>query len=269
MKYRMLLSDIDGTLRPFNSSIVPQKNVDAIQAIQDSGVYFVISTGRSYSGIPEGMLNGIIPDYWICAAGAQILRRDGSEICMSHMPLNELEALSEFCTKRNYPLRFIFSDGYYVYSGLEEYLTWAQKIGAQISMKDGTDKSRHLKELPFGSNALLSDEAVTEFYRLYPHIDLHFPLIKNNHRDILWKGMSKAAGLEMLLNICELSLEECVSVGDGANDIEILSMTGMSYCVENGSPLVMTAAKRICPSADDCGIASVCKELWPDSFRFL
>ena len=34
MKYRILLSDIDGTLRPFEQPRVPQDNVEAIRAIQ-------------------------------------------------------------------------------------------------------------------------------------------------------------------------------------------------------------------------------------------
>lgn len=262
MKYRMLLSDIDGTLRPFSSAVIPPENVEAISAVQALGVKFVISTGRSRFGLPDELLNGIRPDYWICAAGAQVLMADGTEIMTNRIPAGYLEALTEFCSERDIPLRFVFSDGVYVYSGLEEYQQWAMTLGARIRMTDGRDHRRHFTELPFAANAILTDEEISEFASEYPGADLRFPVIQRDHRDILWQGQSKAAGLEKLLEISGLTMEECVSVGDGANDVELLSATGMSYCMADGAPRAKAAAKRICPPAEEFGVAAVCRELW-------
>ena len=262
----MLLSDIDGTLRPFSSPVIPDENVRAIHAIQSIGVKFAISTGRSRSTIPAGMLNGILPDFWICAGGAQILAGDGSEISVSRMPPEKMDAITEFCAARNCPLRFVFSDGIYIYSGYEEYQEWAVLQGFKYQMADGTDRKHHLTEMPFAASALLPDPMIEDFCRIYPGAGLRFPSIYRHHRDILWGEQSKASGLETLLKICGFSMEECVSVGDGENDVEILAETGMSYCVEHGSPQAMAAAHKICPSAEEFGVAAVCRELWPEAF---
>ena len=266
MKYRMLLSDIDGTLRPLHRFSVPEENVEAIRAIQAIGVRFAISTGRSRMTVPAGMLNGIVPDYWICAAGTQVLAKDGEEIAVNRMPRASLEALARFCAEGDYPLRFVFSDGLYAYAGYEQYMKWAEEREIEIRLIDGGTQDRHLTELPIAATGIIPPEAAAEFNRLHPEAGLRFPYIVEDHCDILWPGQSKAAGLEALLKHCGLSMGECVSVGDGSNDVEILSATGRSYCVAGGSAQAMAAAQSVCPAAEDCGVAAVCRELWPEAF---
>ena len=153
MKYRILLSDIDGTLRPFEQPRVPQDNVEAIRAIQRHGVKFAISTGRGRGGIPTEMLNGLTPDYWICAAGAQVLDAGGSTIASSCLAQDELEALLSFCTEGGYSLHFSFSDGTYSYIGYEEIHRRELELGLDTCMKDGGDQTRHLQEMPFSASA--------------------------------------------------------------------------------------------------------------------
>ena len=72
MPATLLVLDIDGTLRPHGEPRVPKENVEALRTVQKAGVKLVIATGRCRAEIPAKMLRGIRPDYWICAAGAQV-----------------------------------------------------------------------------------------------------------------------------------------------------------------------------------------------------
>ena len=72
MPATLLVLDIDGTLRPHGEPRVPKENVDALRTVQKAGVKLVIATGRCRAELPAKMLRGIRPDYWICAAGAQL-----------------------------------------------------------------------------------------------------------------------------------------------------------------------------------------------------
>ena len=72
MPATLLVLDIDGTLRPHGEPRVPKENADALHTVQKAGVKLVIATGRCRAEIPAKMLRGIRPDYWICAAGAQV-----------------------------------------------------------------------------------------------------------------------------------------------------------------------------------------------------
>lgn len=69
MSYRLLVLDIDGTLRPSGQDRVPRAVAEAVCAVQRSGVRVAIATGRGRCCIPKGMLRSIRPDYWLCAAG--------------------------------------------------------------------------------------------------------------------------------------------------------------------------------------------------------
>ena len=46
MKYKLLLLDIDGTLRPGSCERVPKENAEAVCAVQKAGVKIAIATGR-------------------------------------------------------------------------------------------------------------------------------------------------------------------------------------------------------------------------------
>ena len=48
MMIKLFVTDIDGTLLPAGSGIVPAKNVEAVQAMTRAGVKVVIATGRMY-----------------------------------------------------------------------------------------------------------------------------------------------------------------------------------------------------------------------------
>jgi len=266
MNYRLLFSDIDGTLLPGKLSCVPLPNVEAIQAVQRYGVKFAIATGRARSGIPEEMLNGLEPDYWICAAGAQVLDCNGDAISISQMDFEQVEALTVFCTMEKHPLLFAFSDGIYAYVGFEEFLQLEREFGYSFHIKNGEGRNRHLMELPVSADTQLPREAVQRFQEQYGELGLRFVYHGNGGYDVLRPGQDKARGLAVLMEYTRLCAEECVSVGDGNNDVGILRTAGLSFCVEGGELDALAAADRVCPPSEDCGVAEVCRMVWPEAF---
>ena len=266
MKYRLLFSDIDGTLRPNSLTYIPLPNVEAIRAIQRHGVKFAIATGRGRAGVPEQLLNGLEPDYWVCAAGAEVLDREGNMIACSRMRREELDALTAFCTENGYPLILHFSDGPYACTGYETFRQAVLARGQKPLIRDGTERLRHLTEMPFSASALMPREAESRFQAEYGGLGLRFPYYTDGGCDILRPDQDKALGLRMLAEHLGLGVDECVSVGDGNNDVGILQAAGLSFCVEGGAPGAQAAADRICPPAADCGVAAVCRTVWPEAF---
>ena len=61
MKYKLLLLDIDGTLRPGSCERVPRENAEAVCAVQKAGVKIAIATGRGRIGVGKGLLRSIRP----------------------------------------------------------------------------------------------------------------------------------------------------------------------------------------------------------------
>ena len=96
MKYKLLLLDIDGTLRPGSCERVPKENAEAVCAVQKAGVKIAIATGRGRIGVGKGLLRSIRPDYWVCAGGAQLVDYKGADLALHRLTTEEMYALVDF-----------------------------------------------------------------------------------------------------------------------------------------------------------------------------
>ena len=174
MPATLLVLDIDGTLRPHGEPRVPKENVDALRTVQKDGVKLVIATGRCRAEIPAKMLRGIRPDYWICAAGAQVEDAAGTALYTSHMTAEEMYALVDFCEDYAHPLGFSFSDGGYVYLDYEAFHVQEKAAALEGCLKDGEDQDRHLLDMPFSAFGMLAAEDIAKFQAKYGYLGLQF-----------------------------------------------------------------------------------------------
>ena len=170
MPATLLVLDIDGTLRPHGEPRVPKENVDALRTVQKAGVKLVIATGRCRAEIPAKMLRGIRPDYWICAAGAQVEDAAGTALYTSHMTAEEMYALVDFCEDYEHPLGFSFSDGGYVYLDYEAFHVQEKAAALEGCLKDGEDQDRHLLDMPFSAFGMLAAEDIAKFQAKYGYL---------------------------------------------------------------------------------------------------
>ena len=70
---KLLLLDIDGTLRPKGQSCVPPENVQAVRAMQRRGVKVGIATGRGRANVPAALLlSGFTEDGAALLAGTNL-----------------------------------------------------------------------------------------------------------------------------------------------------------------------------------------------------
>lgn len=264
MSYRLLVLDIDGTLRPSGQDRVPRAVAEAVCAVQRSGVRVAIATGRGRCCIPKGMLRSIRPDYWLCAAGAQLLDRGGAELAARRMTPEEMYALVDFFEDHDLPLRFVFRDATYAYLDYPAFAARSRTLGD--SLRDGEDQDRHLQDMPFTAFGHLSPVQAEQFRQKYGYLGLRFVFEGSDSCDILSPGVDKADALAALLRRLDLPAADCVAVGDSDNDAAMLALAGLGVAVEGGSPAALAAADRTCPSAAREGVADLCRELWPAAF---
>lgn len=264
MRYRLLLRDIDGTLRPHMKACVPAENAAAIRAVQAIGIKFVVATGRGRGAISDELLSAIRPDYWICAAGSQVLDSDGRELYRNAMSEILFYSLLEFCDRYGCPLLYAFSDATYAYIGYQN----AQKLGKErrliLLAKNGEDRTRHLRDMPFSAAGFIPRSMAKEFQEAHPEFNLRFLYYREDYCDILRTEQDKSVGLDALLAHESVLPEECICVGDGDNDIGMFRKVGRSFCVADGTQLAQNEADEICPSASQNGVASVCRTIWPE-----
>ena len=267
MQYQLLTLDIDGTLRPASMPCVPRENAAAVRAVQRAGVRVAIATGRCRGGVSKQLIHGIHPDYWICAAGAQVLDRDGNPLHISTMTDQQMYALVDFFENYDYFLGFNFEDGPYAYVNYEQQRQEEQRTGMVGYVKDGEDQDRHLESMPFSAFGRLSPQAAEQFQQKYGYLGLRFLFYGNgNGCDILTPEQDKARGLKVICDSMGIDPARAVSMGDGSNDRQILRRAGLGICVADGDEHARAAADRSAPPAAEFAVAQVCRELWPEAF---
>lgn len=266
MNHKLLILDIDGTLRPLSQPKIPEENRRAIQSLQACGVKIAIATGRGRGAVPAQTMNGLVPDYWICCAGAQVLDRDGQQLWSSRMSFPVLARIIPFFRERDYPFFLCREDGNCLFSGYEKYLLLKDQFPMIPDAPYDPDPTHLYRNLPFSCLAWMPQEAEGLFHESFPEAPVSFYFYRGKFCDIMQAGITKATGLDRLLALTGIDLSDTVFIGDGENDIPLLQHAAMSYAVADGKPLAKQAAKQICPPAEECGVAAVCRALWPEAF---
>mgnify|MGYP000293773747 CR=1 FL=1 len=193
MQYKLLLLDIDGTLRPGSCERVPKENAEAVCAVQKAGVKVAIATGRGRIGVGKGLLRSIRPDYWVCAGGAQLV---DYKLRSGPAPADKRGNVRAggFFEDHELPLRFTYHDANYAYLGYEEFARREREKNLALNIVDGEDQDQHLQETPFGAFGFLSQEMADRFQEKYGYLGLRFLFSYpgGDGCDILQQGIDKA-----------------------------------------------------------------------------
>ena len=180
MKYKVLFTDIDGTLLCPERKFLTKNCTGLLRTLQEKGILVIPATGRSFKAIRPEILGGIIADYSICHNGACVLDREGRVLSGQPMSLEQMMLLCNMAASNNYSLGFSFSDGYYTYfndSVFREF--YKENNGDMECLMNGTDHRRHLLDMPYSGWGMVPREKAEEFNRknlqlLYNNNNINF-----------------------------------------------------------------------------------------------
>lgn len=253
----LLLSDLDGTLLGTDRCI-SQANCDAVRYFVQNGGLFSIATGRAL---------------------------DGMRYFVDDVPVNAPAVLFngaviyDFVRGEAVETYEIGLDGYHLARAL---IARFPTLGVEVSRLDGE----------FVANPTPLTERHMEHVRVRHFVcapeDIPQPWIKLNlvmeperigevtawlrasygdrffmqHSapfffEVLARGANKGAAALRLCQHLGIKRENLHTVGDGENDVELLSCTEHSYCPENSEQTILNIAKTVLPDNDHDTIAAL------------
>ena len=74
------------------------------------------------------------------------------------------------------------------------------------------------------------------------------------------KGVSKAVGIQKLVDALHKDIKDTIAFGDGRNDLEMLETVGTGVAMDNAVPEAKAVADEICQDVNDDGITTWLKE---------
>lgn len=254
MNNKIVFFDIDGTLLDDNKQI-PKSTKRAVMALQESGIYTAIATGRG----PDEM-------QWVCeelninsyvAINGSYVVFEGKEIFLKNMEKQEAIDLVNTVEKNGHSIAFVAHDDTW---SLHENNPLLNHCLATLKMDyPRTDYELHKNRL-LNQAVVYSEEEDDAMYRK-AHPNLEFIRFHKYGMDAMPKGNSKAVGIKKMIEAVGFKQENTYAFGDALNDMEMLSFVGYGIAMGNSIPEIKAVADYVTTANTNDGIWNACKQL--------
>jgi Cof subfamily protein (haloacid dehalogenase superfamily) len=258
----MIALDVDGTLVDHDGHMsVPVR--EAAQAVVAAGHEVMIATGRSLKAtLPIIEHIGIETGYAVCCNGGVTLRIDSSlsegyEVLhkATFDPGPALRALRKRLPTAKYALED--EDG--------NFLSTERFQDASFGVEAiGVDFQTMLEATAVRVVVFSAENTPEEFDAAIRHVGLAgvtYSVGWTAWLDIAAAGVTKASALENLRARLDIEPHRTIAVGDGRNDIEMLTWAGRGVAMGQAPEEVIAAADEVAKSVYDDGAAHVLRGL--------
>lgn len=254
----LIASDFDGTLKDDTGEISTEVR-KAIAYYIEQGGYFTVCTGRSYLGFhmydpsyinaPVLLANGALAyDY----AKGQIAFLDG--IGEEGIPV--LRAVRDRFPGASIEMyAFDATFAIHLTGDTERHFT-SQKIPF-VTVDDPSQAKRPWSKVMIGCHECGDDSAKIQRFLKENYDDPSFLPTTGSFIEVMKKGVDKGSGLLKLAKCLSVPRERCYAVGDGYNDLEMLTAAAAGFVPKSGGPEALAAAAYIVRSHNDGAVAHV------------
>ncbi|ALJ04354.1 haloacid dehalogenase [Pseudalgibacter alginicilyticus] len=266
MQYKLICSDIDGTLLNKDREL-SQVTIAEIQRI--SPIPFILISSRMPSAMRHLQVEiGNLNTPLIAYNGGYIVNND--TVLESTFISNKiLETIILKCKNTSIHLSLYHADEWYVpaldYWAKREYNN--TKVMPVVKSNNAVLKT-WIKEKK-GAHKIMCMGDEKEIDTLYKNLemecrdDIMLYRSKSTYIEISQKSISKKTAIESLIKNCysEISMENIIAFGDNYNDVEMLKSVGMGVAVANANDAVMKIANKITDTNKNDGVAKAIKDL--------
>ena len=252
-KYKLVVSDIDGTITDERGVISPP-DLDALHRVEESGVKFALCTGRAARGCSQVL--GNIP------SGGYHIFFDGALVCDSTFiqtiyscPIEKelLKQVIELAYSKGLALELFSSTGYFVESDnplaaihrdlmqLEWSVTDFSYLCEQKSIIMGCLVIPTIEEKKY--KPVLRKFEDNSGIRFSWSMHAAHPEIRMVN--VIMKGVSKGSALTALCGYLGFKPNEVIAIGDGSNDVSLLEVAGLAIAMQNAPPELKAVADYV------------------------
>lgn len=259
---RLVALDVDGTLVDHDGHMSTGVREAAIAAAA-AGHRLVIATGRSYGAALPILKNiGITDGYCVCSNGGVTLRidaslPDGYEV-VDRVVFDPRPALDALRVKLP-TAKFALEDSHGNFLSTERFQDASFGAEAQTVDFDRMRRAEAVRVVVFST-----DSTAEEFGEAVKSIGLHgvtYSVGWTAWLDIAAAGVTKASALENIRRRLNIDPMNTVAMGDGRNDIEMLTWAARGVAMGQAPQEVLAAASEVTGTVYEDGAATVLRSL--------
>lgn len=251
---KQLFFDIDGTLIECNLDIfsITDNTRKALDKLKENGHDVFLATGRCKCFITDGVMDYPFSGYVTCN-GAYV-EYHGECVYKAVVTSEAIKATMELAEKYDFNYYFESADYIYVRNCNDERhqwfaKNWGMKPETVIDDFDPEKIETYIGMIVVNETADVSVmvEALSPYFDVQRHqSDYSF--------DLTLKGISKAVGIEKLVERIDRSIEDTIAFGDGRNDIEMLETVNIGVAMGNAVDEAKEVANYITDRIENDGI---------------
>ena len=246
MSYKLVALDMDDTLLSEDLSI-SEKNLEAIRAMENSGVKIILCSGRPY----DAMIKYIDvldihskDDYIVSFNGAFINKISGEEVYSGIIEGEVLNTFIDIGRKRKISVQ-LYTPNLTIEQYTERTAHYEQLTGMKAQIVENLkiyDKSVKVLYNHFAGDELeaLRLEIMDKFGEYY-----NIFYSKPFYIEVLNRKSSKGLAVAYLANRMGLEASDVLCMGDGFNDVSMIEYAGMGAAVANAPEGVKAVADYV------------------------
>ena len=253
---KAIFFDIDGTLVSFSTHNIPASARQALDQLRAQGIKLFIASGRHPSDIFS--VTDFEFDGYVALNGGYCLAGRDEVIFRRGIPADDIERMIKW--QGDHERRFacvLAGEKEMSLNFVDERVTRVRKM---------VETGNPARVLPFEQWSETARQGVLQLIAFFGPEDeprLMQEVFPGCHAmrwtplftDIVPAGVSKAEGIDRMLEHFGISLDETMAFGDGGNDIPMLGHVATGIAMGNADPEVKKVADYVTTSVDDHGIA--------------
>ncbi|MBY5035420.1 Cof-type HAD-IIB family hydrolase [Streptococcus gallolyticus] len=254
-KIKLVIFDIDDTLRVKNTGYIPATIPHVFQSLRKRGIETGLASGRAkYGVVPE--LAALKPDYFAMINGSLVEDKKGNILHNKPISPDLVENYIDWAEEAGIAYGFMGAEGAAVSDRNDAVEETIDVVYDNLAVEPDFYKNRDIYQMwtfePKGVEAELP-EHLTQ--------DLKSVRWEARSSDIILKDASKAAGVSMLVEKLGLKPENVMVFGDGLNDIELFEYAGISIAMGQSHPDLAAKADYITKNLEEDGIYDALEKL--------
>lgn len=250
-RIKAIFFDIDGTLRDFQTGRIPDSTKEALLEARKAGILLFIATGRHKLEMEEeDLLEGIPFDGYVTLNGQYCYC---GERVIYDFPIDPVEVDKTLTLLEEEPFPCLFMEGDCMYINMVNSMVEKVQleIGTRIPQVLNVERARSQRIyqiIPYVSydmeSKLRKHLVGCEFIRWHDEMAC----------DVIPAGGSKWRGIMKMSAHYGFSAHEMAAIGDGTNDISMITGAGLGIAMGNASDTVKEAAGYITDSIEADGL---------------
>ena len=252
---KLVASDLDGTLLQGGAQKLSPRALQLIHQLTQKGIHFVAASGRQYDNLRrlfdeiKDEISYVAENGSICIHQGQVISRTTIADDLTARIISEIKREEHFelllsredaCFIENHDPAFV--------NHITNVMQNTTRIVDDISTVEGPILKIAVCNMKDGPHIV--DKYLKYLQDIFGE-EIKVVTSGNLWIDFIAPGSNKGTALQKLMELFDVTPEECMAFGDQYNDVEMLQLAGTSYAMSNAAPGIAYYSTYVTDSVEE------------------